>query len=141
MTPSSLIAAGYTVVPVVHSTKRPAIPGWTSADYTSPDPEDYWPSGSLERYGVGIVCGRGLMVVDVDDWAAWKAVCALHGWDAEHPPGARGSARTPSGGRHFYFALPDGVEASNANTFPDGIDVRGAGGYVVAPPTPGYRWV
>jgi hypothetical protein len=53
-------------------------------------------------------------------------------------------ANTPSGGEHWFFRCND---ASIRNTVkPDlGFDIRGAGGYVVAPPssiegTPGYAW-
>lgn len=49
--------------------------------------------------------------------------------------------RTPRGGYHLYFAMPAGVEIGNrANILgaPKGgamIDVRGTGGYVIAPPS------
>ena len=40
------------------------------------------------------------------------------------------------GGLHFYYALPTGVEIKNsANRLGKFIDVRGEGGYVVAPPS------
>ena len=39
--------------------------------------------------------------------------------------------RTRGGGLHVYLKVPE--EAGNANKFPDGIDVRGGGGYVVGP--------
>lgn len=41
------------------------------------------------------------------------------------------SVMSPSGGMHFYLSSPYPV--SNAHTFGEGIDVRGAGGYVVGP--------
>ena len=51
------------------------------------------------------------------------------------------TAETPSGGWHLYFAWTDLAPVmSRVNVFP-GIDTRGAGGYVVAPPTPGYKWL
>lgn len=39
--------------------------------------------------------------------------------------------RTPRGGYHLYFKTPH--PCANKNNFPDGIDVRGAVGYVVGP--------
>lgn len=42
---------------------------------------------------------------------------------------------TPSGGRHFYYA---GSAQGNGSMPRHGVDFRGAGGYVVAPPSPGY---
>lgn len=41
------------------------------------------------------------------------------------------SITTPRGGRHLYLRVPHPV--SNSHGFPDGIDVRGAHGYVVGP--------
>jgi putative DNA primase/helicase len=97
-----------------------------------------------ERNGsnVAIRTGKasGLIVLDVDPDADGDH--ALARFEAEHgalPPTVE--AITPSGGRHLYFALPDGVEvASGAGVFGPGVDVRAEGGYVVAPPSIGYRW-
>jgi hypothetical protein len=46
--------------------------------------------------------------------------------------------RTPSGGLHFCFEHVEGITNSSGN-LPDGIDVRGEGGYVLVPPSPGYK--
>ena len=45
------------------------------------------------------------------------------------------------GGRHIYFRYPEGVNGikSRSNSLGDGIDVRGDGGYVIAPPSVGLR--
>lgn len=53
------------------------------------------------------------------------------------------AVRTPGGGFHFYYAWPEGVETikSSAGTLAPGVDVRGTGGCVFAPPTPGYSQV
>lgn len=53
---------------------------------------------------------------------------------------------TPRGGEHVYFNYPEGRMVRNsAGKLAPGVDVRGAGGYVVAPPSEGqngvYRWV
>ncbi|SEQ33623.1 putative DNA primase/helicase [Faunimonas pinastri] len=43
--------------------------------------------------------------------------------------------RTPRGGLHLWFAMPDGLEIGNrAGVIPD-VDVRGTGGYVILPPS------
>lgn len=41
---------------------------------------------------------------------------------------------TGGGGQHLYFAHPGGTVANGANLLP-GIDIRGDGGYVIAPPS------
>lgn len=53
--------------------------------------------------------------------------------------------KTGSGGRHYYFQYPDHPVKNKAGIFP-GIDIRGDGGYVVAPPSlhasgNRYEWI
>lgn len=66
----------------------------------------------------------------------------LHGGDvrlaeliAEHGPlPVTYTVRTGSGGRHFYWLLPeDFTPGTSRQRLPAGLDVRGAGGQVVAP--------
>lgn len=45
--------------------------------------------------------------------------------------------RTQSGGRHLLFRHAPGVRNS-ASRFAPGVDVRGQGGFIVMPPSPGY---
>lgn len=47
--------------------------------------------------------------------------------------------KTRSGGLHLVFRKPEGVEIRNsASRIAPGVDVRGEGGYVIIPPSPGY---
>lgn len=84
--------------------------------------------------GLGIATGTGLLVLDVDGEAGRTSLKAL---EAEHgglPKGYR--VRTPSGGFHAYLRVPAGVSTrTDAGRIALGIDLRGDGGYVVAPPT------
>ena len=52
-------------------------------------------------------------------------------------------AHTGGGGRHFFFKIPEG--GIRCGKLADGIDVKGEGGYIVAPPSDHasggvYRW-
>ena len=48
--------------------------------------------------------------------------------------------RTPSGGMHVYYHdTSAGIIRNSAGKLAPGVDVRAAGGYCVAPPTPGYE--
>jgi Bifunctional DNA primase/polymerase, N-terminal/AAA domain len=86
-------------------------------------------------YNVAIACGAsGLVVMDEDVPLAFTKYAETVG---ETVPTTR-VVRTPSGGRHFYFAAPPDVEIGNRAGVLPGIDVRGRGGYVVAPDSPGY---
>jgi hypothetical protein len=51
------------------------------------------------------------------------------------------TVRTASGGLHLYFRWPDQPIRNSASKIAPGIDVRGDGGYVIAPPSPGYEVV
>ncbi len=106
-----------------------------------------WPEAN-----VGIVTGpkSGFFVLecdtpeghDVDGIASLKMVVAKHG-----PLPDTLKAESPSGSLHHYFNYPDGVRITNsASKIAPGIDVRGDGGMVVAPPSvkPGvgtYKWL
>ena len=129
----SLAARGWAVFPVGKN-KRPIIGEWTTRATTDEarlrDLFAGYPSCA-----VGIACGRasGLFVVDVDG-------------NGEHPIHDRLDPTlvvgTPSGGFHYYYAMPDDVSDDDVlrNTqkaeaclgYPD-VDTRGIGGYVVAP--------
>lgn len=78
-----------------------------------------------------------LLVVDIDDEAARGRVEAVCGWPIITP-----TVRTPRGGWHLWFVHAGGNRARVGGV---GLDVRGRGGYVVAPPSVGqagrYEWV
>lgn len=84
-----------------------------------------WPAAR-----VGLPTGERFWVLDVDRLAA------LGELPAELP--ATWTVRTPSGGLHFYFRAVEGL-TNSAGGLPSGIDVRGLGGYVIAPPSPDYN--
>jgi putative DNA primase/helicase len=89
-------------------------------------------------YGCAIATGAGLVVLDIDTKSNGPA--SLEKLETEHgrlPPTLRSS--TPSGGSHYYFMDSTGIRNSTKKLGP-GIDIRGDGGYVVAPPSPGYSW-
>lgn len=107
-----------------------------------------WPAAN-----VGIPCGpeSGLFVIEadtleghnVDGIANLSTLIAKHG---DLPKTVE--ALSPSGSRHLYFAWPAGLHISNSEgRIAPGVDVRGEGGMVIAPPSvkPGrpepYRWV
>jgi hypothetical protein len=90
-----------------------------------------WPSAN-----VGICTGpeSGIFVVGPDGPAGVKALGDLQAEFGELPETPR--VRTGGGGQHWYFKWPAGGGISNRrnhNGLP--IDVRGEGGYVVAPPS------
>jgi hypothetical protein len=78
---------------------------------------------------------------DHDGLAALDALIAQHG-----PLPETRTAESPSGSRHHYFRWPQGLDIRNRTNWPaPGIDVRGDGGMVIAPPSQrgdgAYRWI
>ena len=86
---------------------------------------------------VAIATGDGLIVLDIDTkngndgWGTLDALMRDHG----ELPGTRG-VTTPTGGCHLYFRAPkDAGIRNSASKHGPGLDVRGCGGYVLAPPS------
>jgi hypothetical protein len=84
------------------------------------------------RANIGLATGQ-LYVVDLDGAdgiAAWDALEIAHG-DAPTL-----MARTGGGGVHRYYRMPPGADLPNtAGRLATKVDTRGAGGYVLAPPS------
>lgn len=83
----------------------------------------------------GIVTGRGIVVIDCDNrpgapsgTEAFSSLCVSDGVDLS---GAF-VVSTPNNGLHYYFRT-DTPYGNSRGSLPAGIDVRGIGGYVIAP--------
>jgi hypothetical protein len=140
------LTRGWSVVPIASRSKRPII-AWQDYQQTRPDVSDVthwfsrWPDAN-----VGIVTGRisSLVVIDVD--VAHGGVESLERLESEHEPlPDTVEARSGGGGRHLYFSHPGGHVPNRVELF-RGIDLRGDGGVIVAPPSvhpsgERYRWV
>ncbi|WP_453984283.1 bifunctional DNA primase/polymerase [Brevibacterium casei] len=91
-----------------------------------------------QRPNWGLLCGRGLAVLDFDgpEGRAWlDELAARH---AEVSVWARSTLKVttgrPDGGVHLYGAVPEGVDLLTASgAVAPHVDVRGAGFYVVGP--------
>lgn len=127
---------GWRVLPLKPDSKEPKIAGWPErASVDEREIRDWWPK--RPRAGLGIATGRGLIVLDVDVKDGRDGSASLKVLQVQHGDlPATFTMRTPSGGWHYYFRLPDGLEIRNsAGRLGPGLDVRGDGGYVVASPT------
>jgi hypothetical protein len=81
---------------------------------------------------IGIPTGEkiGAWVLDVDP--RHDGHLTLEALEAEYEPlPATLSATTAGGGKHYYFKFTEGVR--NRGNFGPGLDVRGVGGFVIAP--------
>jgi len=122
-----LLGFGYSVIPLKARDKRPAVATWKrwQKEIAGEDQLREWFAAGLDL-NVGIVTGAvsGVVVVDADQL---DAVTWMQGY---HPS----PQRTRTGhGKHFFFRHPGAEVRNGAKLLGMALDVRGDGGYVVAP--------
>jgi Bifunctional DNA primase/polymerase, N-terminal len=115
--------------------KHPRVAQWQAEATRDPDKIRawwrHWPAA-----GIGVMAGKsGLFAIDLDvsngkrGPDAWRALCDLHG-----PEGSPQVVTTGSGGIHLLYRYTEGITNARGS-LPPGVDVRGAGGYIVVPPS------
>jgi len=140
------LARGWSVVVAETRGKRPIV-RWE--EFQRRRPEEHELRAWLTRHpsaNVAIVTGTvsGLVVLDIDP--RHGGIASFAQWEQEHGELPHTvEVQTGGGGRHLYFAHPGG-ELRNRVGLAPGIDLRGDGGVVVAPPSvhPSggrYRWL
>lgn len=125
-----------------HPGKHPRIKNWQND--CSIDPQvieawwDTWPNAN-----VGIATGKSkIIVIDIDPrHGGVESFKELRNKRSLDQPLA---SHTGGGGYHLIYRAPDGGVKNRTEVLP-GIDVRGVGGYIVAPPSNHlsgycYRW-
>ncbi|WP_207634478.1 bifunctional DNA primase/polymerase [Candidatus Frankia alpina] len=132
--------------PVARPGKRPLVRDWPTAASASPGQIKAW----WERWpdaNVGVVTGRrsGLGVLDLDPGKGGTAPLSALESRVGCLPGTV-TVVTGSGGAHLYYRHPGVPLLSAADVYGPGLDVRGDGGLVVAPPSRHpcghrYAWV
>jgi hypothetical protein len=139
------IRLGLRVIPLHDRRKEPRLKKWTKKATTDAavvtDWFERWPGSNL-----GIVSGKGLVVLDVDPKnGGTESLAELIATHGPMPPTP--VARTGSGGTHYFFNVDLAIAVGNRAGFQPGLDIRGDGGYVVAPPSvhpstgAEYEWV
>ena len=129
------LARGWSLLPLRSQDKRPLV-AWEPLQSSHPSAEQVadwfgrWPDANI-----GIVTGEisNLIVLDIDP---------KHGGDASLDRLERQFGQLPAtievttggGGHHFYFAHHGGLIRSRTG-LAQGVDLRGDGGYIVAPPS------
>jgi hypothetical protein len=126
-------ARGFSVIPLVAGEKRPAVkvgPYLHGVQrMIEQDIRTHWTTNP--QHGVGIVTGApsGLVVVDVDPRNGGSVEAVLQKGCATGM-----AACTGGGGTHFFLRHPGTLVPCGKTVLP-GVDRKGDGGYVVAPPT------
>ncbi|MBC7341179.1 MAG: bifunctional DNA primase/polymerase [Clostridia bacterium] len=130
---------GFAIIPVARS-KKPLV-RWEELQHRKPTSEEItawwrrWPKANI-----GLLTGEinQLIVLDAD---GREGLATLRGKPLPPTP----CARTGGGGLHYYFRHP-GYPVQNFVRKLPGLDFRGDGGYVLAPPSlhpsgKRYEWV
>lgn len=132
------VRRGLAVIPVRPGAKEPrSAHGCRDASRDTGQVRRWW--GTWPDANLGIVTGKPsqLLVVDIDR--------KPNGPDGEEsflelvratgPLPETWEAQTGGGGRHLYYRIPAGTWLASAVRVLPGLDIRGEGGYVVAPPS------
>jgi KaiC/GvpD/RAD55 family RecA-like ATPase len=125
---------GWLLFPCKTRDKTPTLKWRDEATKDSDRIREWWTK--TPEANIGIMCGKesGIVVLDVDRGhggdESLMALIVEHGQLPTTPESITGG-----GGRHIFFLHP-GIEIPNsAGKLGLGLDIRGDGGYVVAPPS------
>ena len=133
-------AVGWATFPVTGA-KLP-LPGSHGHHDATVDEQGLRASFARGGAGLAVACGSysGLLVVDVDEKSGRSGSGTLREMGLELPPTV--TALTRSGGTHHFYRWPVGARSRNDLFGGEcGLDVKADGGYVVAWPTEGYRFL
>jgi putative DNA primase/helicase len=152
-------ARGWPVFPCNPETKAPLTKrGLKDASTDAATIRNWWVRWPLAMIGLPLGGESGLFALDFDPreeadpesgeitaftYAQMKA--ETEAMIGEALP-ATAASRTPSGGFHVFYRQPEGEPVRNRGNLPRHVDVRGLGGYVIAPPSvradgKAYAWV
>lgn len=136
------VMPGFVPFPVCQNMRKPYITGWQSV--------------SLEQVvsvfnmkpslNIALAVPDGFMVLDIDQKNGKDGYSTLAGLEALHGTLPETlTQRTPSGGEHRVFKLPDGVAVKNNVGVASGLDIRSKGGLIVCEPScidgKAYAWI
>ena len=95
--------------------------------------DSWWTKNPRANIGIRTGTESGIIVLDIDPRHEGNVSLAQLEQKHGNLP-VTGEVLTGGGGRHLFFKHPGGTAGSKAGLAP-GLDVRGDGGYVVAPPS------
>ena len=117
--------------------KHPMIGGGCKSATTNAGTiSNWWTEYPNANIGIATGSGSGLLVVDVDEGPGKNGFASLAKLEDQVGLIPKNLVvRTGSGGQHIYLKAPDTVVRNSASKLAPFIDIRGEGGYVVAPPS------
>lgn len=127
-----LRARGLAIFPLAPGSKQPRAGSRGHLDASRDAEPETWEEGANTGVSPGASRPRRL-IVDVDPRHGGNETAGRLREEGLLPPTL--TVRTPSGGHHLYYVLPNDAEdvPSSAGRLGPGVDVRSSGGYVVGP--------
>lgn len=125
----SYLGAGFSLIPLEARGKKPALE-WRAFQSRKPTEAELVQWFYRAERNIGLVCGGvsgGITVIDFDSVPAWEA------WIEEDTTRWLIPTVTTSHGKHVYIRTE--VPCGNRRFHDRRVDLRGEGGYVVAPPS------
>ena len=128
---------GVATIPIRYGSKKPAV-RWQRYTDTLPRGDElasWWPNDTGPSYGIAVLTGwQGLAVIDFDDLWTFSE------WLIQLSPSLARLALTTfrvntSKGIHLYFTTDEPTITRSFKQQGILIDLRGAGGYAIAPPS------
>ena len=146
------LKAQLSVIPTKED-KLPALPSWKpyqSQRIKEEEVDSLFKGANVK--GLAIICGAisgGLEVIDVDTkhdttGTLWNELRGLIEDNLQELYSKLVIAQTKSGGYHIYYrcsSIARSLKLSTKKNREVLIETRGEGGYVIAPPTPGYKYI
>lgn len=125
---------GLPVLPLRPEGKEAILNDWPNQATTDANKiREWWAKTPNANLALLTGTRSGLVVIDSDEKngkSGYKSIC-----DAGLKMPDTRIVKTPSGGLHYYYQYPNGQSIGSPTGVLDGVDIRGNGGYVVAPPS------
>jgi Bifunctional DNA primase/polymerase, N-terminal len=133
----ALASRGLSVFPITPHKKFPPLVAWKSMATTDQNIiTDWWTQWSDCNIGVATGKKSGVWVFDVDMKKGKNGEAELRRLEKQHGKlPATVESITPHGGRQIWFKMPDNEVKCSVEKIGGGLDVKGDGGYVLAPPS------
>ena len=130
---------GLAIIALEPRKKKPSFEhGLKDATTCLPDIREWWDAYPDDNVAIatGRVSGNiGVIDIDVDDDSGKDGYDFLRAWERTHGElPETWAVKTARGGQHLYYRFEGSVPPNTANE-EIGIDFRGEGGYVMAPPS------
>ena len=122
---------GYKVFPLKENSKDgQVLKSWKNEASNNPSQiQSWWRNNS--NYNLAVRTGNGLVVIDVDVKNGKDGRTKFNEYSHDFPKTF--TVKTPSGGYHYWYLVDQEIPCK-VNLY-EGIDIRGEGGYIVAPPS------